>query len=154
VVTGIRADNNPYLKNGVTFSGRGGVALTQQGQTIIVSGERSPFNLGFFLENPPDETGIAVGELISSKGFVFTGYSISCRTVGSANLSGSFYYCDLDNTNRTSLGNYGLVAGQTNRSQTLHFIEVPQLKKIGYDVTVLPTDAAKISLGLFGFDVK
>jgi predicted phage tail protein len=154
IVTGIQAFGSPYLKGGVTLSGVGGVNLSQNGQTIFISGERSPFNLGFFLDNAPDETGIAMGELISSKGFVFTGYSVSCRTVGSANLSGLLYHCALDNSDKTSLGSYGLVAGQTNRTQGLPYVTVPQSRKIGYDVTSLPTDAEKISLGIFGFDVK
>lgn len=154
VVTGIRAHQNPFLANGVTLSGFGGVTLTQNGQSILISGERPAFNLGFFLDTVPDETGIAVGELISSKGFVFTGYAVSCRTTSSANLSGNFYYCDYDNTNRVNLGQYGLVAGQTATTQTLSPVVVPAAKKVGYDITNIPTDAAKLSIGLFGYDVK
>lgn len=129
---------------------------TIYGPTLITpaNANQNPFNLGFFLENQPDETGVAIGELVASRGFLFTGYGVSCRTVGSANLSGSLYYCDLDNSNRTSLGQFGLTAGSTNRLQSFASINVPNMKKVGYDITSVGADMEKMALGLFGYEVK
>jgi hypothetical protein len=155
LVTGISSPNSSMLKGGVNFSGVGGVKITQSNitNTILVSGERPYFNLGFFLNEMPDETGVAIGELISSRPFIFTGYSVSCRTVGSSNLSGSFYYCGLDNSSTVSLGEFGLVAGQTNRTQGLPFVNIPASRKIGYNLTSLANSSQKISIGLFGYEV-
>jgi hypothetical protein len=154
-VTGIASPSSPMLRGGVNFSGVGGVRVTQNNgtNTILVSGERPYFNLGFFLNEMPDETGVAIGELISSRPFIFTGYSVSCRTVGSSNLSGNFYYCGLDNSSTVSLGNFGLVAGQTNRTQGLPFANVPASRKIGYNLTSLANSSQKVSIGLFGYEV-
>jgi predicted phage tail protein len=155
LVTGIASSNSPMLKGGVNISGVGGVKVTQSEvtNTILISGERPFFNLGFFLTEMPDETGVAIGELISSRPFIFTGYSVSCRTVGSSNLSGSFYYCGLDNASTVSLGDFGLVAGQTNRTQGLPFANVPASRKIGYNLTSLANTSEKVSIGLFGYEV-
>jgi len=155
IVTGVAASNSTMLKGGVNISGVGGVKVTQSEvtNTILISGERPFFNLGFFLTEMPDETGVAIGELISSRPFIFTGYSVSCRTVGSSNLSGNFYYCGLDNANTVSLGAFGLVAGETNKTQGLPFANVPASRKIGYNLTSLANASQKVSIGLFGYEV-
>ena len=154
VVTGIKTNNGNFIRNGVEMSGAGGVNLTQNGQTIIVSGERNAFNLGFFLDSMPEETGIAVGELISSRSFVLTGCALSCRTTSSDVFSGSLYYCNLDNSSKMTIGQIGLPALSTNVTYSIPYTGIPEMKKIGYDVLASPADMEKLSIGLFGFDVK
>lgn len=153
-VTGIRSNNNPYLFNGVSITGAGAISVGQEANTILISGDYGFFNLGFFLESMPDVTGVAIGEMISAKSFIYTGYAISRRSNGSANLSGSFYYCDLDNTNETTLGDFGITSASSNISESVTPISVPSFKKVGYHLTELATDSSKTSIGLFGHEVK
>jgi len=157
-VTGLSVNrSNPPMQGLIDFSGLGNVTISRNLNTILISGSgvssaenRDYFNLSFYLDTV--QSGLYVGEALNSKNFVFTGYSISCRTSGSA-LTGVLYTDSFINNNNVPFATLNLGHQQYNYNSGGYNLNITGNRKIGFNITNNVTGITKLSIGVFGYNV-
>jgi hypothetical protein len=158
-VTGISVNkSNPPLQGLIDFSGLGNVTISRNLNTILISGSgansstenRDFFNLSFYLDSV--QSGLYIGEALNSKNFIFTGYSISCRTSGSA-LTGILYTDSFINNNNVPFATLNLGHQQYTYNSGGYNLSITGNRKIGFSITNNVTGISKLSIGVFGYNV-